>query len=213
MEEKTNPKITVGTEIEDQAYKYWQDLIISHLSQTSNLLTTLSTGFLVFSFSRSDFSKSIETTNNTANSLSSASNLLSLMLITFSVVLGMIAIFVRLNDFRLGRNQAMILRRLKGQDNLPEWVLQEINEKEFEPPAWRTRVKMIVSVLLSKNELISRKKLYDILESQNYKLLQNKLTKLKLDMFILGTISWKIPNQQLFLIIMSVILYVTSLVI
>ncbi|MFN6380661.1 MAG: hypothetical protein ACK4WD_15385 [Flavobacteriales bacterium] len=205
----------MDNDFENESYRYWQEKAISHLTLTNQFLTGISLAFLAFCFNEFNFKECNLTYSVEGINWSITLQALSMCFILISVILGIVVIFVRLIDFRITRNVSLSKARIrqeliKKKLRRKESQINEYFDVEFETPKLRERVDLIFLILFNKYKLISRE---ETKERFNDPAFYEKINDLRALSFGLGTISWKIPNRQLLMIVMSVIFYVTSLVI
>lgn len=177
--------------------KRWSELTLNQLSSYNNLIFSLSLGFFAFCFDQKNLKKSIFSLSNIEYSKTFL--FLSIVLILFSIILGLLISITRLNDFRITRQINQIRQR----------VYEHSNSKLDENSTLDYSFFKSIILVLKKKPIISME------ECKNYKNIENfdtKFNELRTISHNLGKSTWNLTIVQSIFFGLSTLLYFISII-
>lgn len=181
-----------------QRQREWRDISVNQLSNTNNILLTLSSGLLALCFNKEKVTQ-IHFITNGQISWSVTTYVISIILLAISMTYGIAVLFSRLYDFRISRHLALSRQRFY-KKHKPK----NFSELDFEEFNFCHRLKAMKEVLFYKIPFLSSQ---EIKKLENESDLRNKFNDLRKTSEILGTASWIWTKIQALFFLSSCLAY------
>lgn len=206
MEESKSTKKEKIARYKDRQSKF-HDLASNQLSLTSNLLLTLSIGFLAFTFNKSAV-PNIYINKDHDIDWSVVTYLISLLSVSLSVLLGITVLYSRHYDFRITANIIRVRRKVfeKFDAKLPEASTVQTKISFYQ------QLSVFFSIVFVRLDLIRSEKDIDGF-TDDKKGFINRFKKMLRTVWILGSISLLWTKIQGLAILVAIISFVMYLVI
>lgn len=179
-----------------QRQREWRDISVTQLSNTNNILLTLSAGLLAFCFDKSQITQ-IHFSSNGDFSWFVTTYVLAISFLGISMFYGLSVLFSRLYDFRISRHLALSRQRFHPK-TFSDSDLGEVN--------FCHRINALSKVLFFKIPFLTSDEIKKI---KNETELRDKFDKLRGTAKILGSASWIWTKMQVLYFLLSCLVYVT----
>lgn len=185
-----------------QRQKDWRDITVNQLSLTNNILITVVTGYFVLIFDKIKVSQ-IDIDFQAKIDWNLLFYVTTLLLVLFSIILGVCVLFSRLYDFKISRHVALTRQRFhkKYSKGLPDHDFTSINSLD--------RLKSLFSILFIKIRYLTKQDIENF--NNNKDLFKDRFNNLRRQSEILGTASWRWTKLQVGLTLLSIVTYVIHL--
>jgi len=177
--------------------KEWRDISVTQLSNTNNILLTLSSGLLAFCIEkekafkfRIDLCKEIDWLATTY--------WVFIFLLGLSITYGIGVLLSRLYDFKISRHIALTRQRFYEKHELG------LSYEDLEDSSCNDRMCVLIQILFCKLPFITRKEIENIVDQEKVK---DKFKRLRTMANILGKASWRWTKIQVSLFLISGLIY------
>lgn len=182
----------------------WQDLALTQLGYTNNLILTLMIGFLAFAFDK-EFLSTFSCSKNSIYSLKMCFYILTILSVIISIGCGVMTSLSRLYDFRITRHIVLTRQRFYCEcKNSPK----ALPAYDFPKPKFKLRFKTLCHVLFRQIDFIEKKEIKDLLNNKQSK---KNFNKLRRTANTLGILTWRLLKAQFLFLVISLILYSINL--
>ena len=182
----------------------WQDITLTQLGYTNNIILTLTIGFLAFAFDK-EFLSTFSCAKDSIFSLKMCFYILTILSIIISIAYGVMTSLSRLYDFRITRHIDLTRQRFYDDcKNIPK----ALPAYDFPKPIFKLRFKTLCHVLFRQIDFIDKKEIKDLLKNQQTK---KNFNELRRTANTLGILTWRLLKAQFLFLIISLILYSINL--
>ena len=179
-----------------QRHSEWQNISVTQLSNTNNILLTLSSGLLVYYFNKSTIIHIHVDIKNIDNIVTTYA--ISMVLLFLSMTYGIAVLISRLYDFRISRHIALTRQRMYEKNT------KMLSDDDFEEFNFCDRIKALVKVIFCKLPFIKLDEIKKLEDEVNLKKNFKKLIRIYT---ILGSSSWILTKLQILLFLLSFFLF------
>ncbi|WKZ74554.1 MAG: hypothetical protein QY303_10410 [Vicingaceae bacterium] len=181
-----------------QCQKEWREISVTQLSNTNNVLLTLSSGLMAFCFNKNTITNIYLDLNHDISWIK-ATYLIAILLLAVSMCYGISVLISRLYDFRISRHIALTRQRVyEHQDG------KTLNNDDLGEFGFFDRLCAFCQVVFCKLPFIkiheTKKSDYDQTLNDNFKKLR-KLSK------VLGNASWRWTKLEVIFFLLSCLTY------
>lgn len=188
----------------------WQNIAIDQLGTTSNIIFSLSVGFLAFAFDK-EFLSTFSLSYGCVFSCKMFFYILSIIFLILSISCAVVLSISKLYDFKITRHINWV-RYAYHKDVVkvqPDTIdIKELPADGFEFPKFKERICTFFTILLTDIKLLSKK---EILEIKKDSIIISRFKDLRKLSHNLGVISWRNMKMQLLFLLISLILYSINL--
>lgn len=180
-----------------QRHREWRDISVTQLSNTNNILLTLSSGLLFFCFEKSKITN-IHLNSKESFDWTVITYVIAIIFISISMMYGIAVLFSRLYDFKISRHLALTRQRFykKHTKTLSDQELGDFN--------FRDRIEALRKILFSEPSFITSD---EIRKLENEDDTRERFDNLRRISKILGTATWKWTKFQVLLFLLSFLAY------
>lgn len=187
-----------------QRQKEWREISITQLSNTNNILLTISAGLMAFSFDKNKITNIYLDLNHDISWVK-ATYVIAILLLAISMCYGISVLISRLYDFRISRHIALTRQRVyEHQDGK---TLKDDDLGEF---GFCDRICAFCQVVFCKLPFI---KIDETKKAQYGQTLNDSFMKLRKLSRILGTASWRWTKFEIVFFLLSCLTYFIHIII
>lgn len=183
-----------------QSQKEWRDISVTQLSNTNNVLITLSSGLLAFIMDKSEKNQFIINFSHKIN-YETATYWCSVFILGISLCYGISVLLTRLYDFRISRH--IILTRQRFYKSYINDVnhTKELSRSDLGKFNWKDRVSIFWSIIFCEFPRIETTRI------DNKENIDDDFKKIRIMSKVLGTATWRWTKIQVFLFLLSGFIY------
>lgn len=183
-----------------QSQKEWRDISVTQLSNTNNVLITLSSGLLAFIMDKSEKNQFIINFSHKIN-YETSTYWCSVFILGISICYGISVLLTRLYDFRISRHIILTRQRFYKSYINDTNHTKELSRSDLGKFNRKDRVSIFCSIIFCKLPRI------EITRIDNKENIDDDFKKLRIMSKVLGTATWRWTKIQVFLFLLSGFIY------
>lgn len=183
--------------------KEWRDISVTQLSNTNNILLTLSSGLLAFCIDKEKAFKFHIDLSQRVDWLATT-YWISIFLLGLSIAYGIGVLFSRLYDFRISRHIALTRQRFYKVYETDDTHKKELSYDDLGDFSCTDRIIALGQILFCKLPFITLDEIKKITDQKKF---DEKFERLRRTADILGTASWRWTKIQVSLFLISGLTY------
>ena len=177
----------------------WQDISLTQLGYTNNILLSLTIGFLAFAFDK-EFLTTLSFSKDSIFNLKMCFYILTILSLLISIGYGVLTSISRLYDFRITRHIVLTRQRFYDECKNKPKALPDYN---FPRPRFKLRFKTLCCVLFKQIDFIDKKEIKNLLQNE---LSEKNFNELRRTANTLGILTWRLLKIQFLFLVISMIL-------